>query len=464
MYDFGPLGAQNDDRLLEYFHITKQTRALVDPNYTPRPFIFVARSGTGKTALQLWLKGKKPGDLAVFISSGDTKLYDPDPRQNPGDLKLLMGVEFFTALISEIDQQRAVQGDLDRRAKEFLRRDWLGELGTLLPARLTGRLILGWGFTLEPSQRQKYLQKIRHENRLPKAASVLRGLAQEVQVFLVFDDPEEIVGEGLDFLTTENAIRLGALLYVLTNLHAIGVRVILFLKEQIFQNVRKHYQDYSQVADRVEGLSWTQDDLISMLEDRIQARFGTTWSDVFAFSKAQMAQQVLPLLVNGPRDLLHLCNTAGSNTDSTITLEDLLRGVDDLREERYDDMGRLYQQWPNIEQLVRALIRELTTQSDRDDLETNVIRSVFAELFSDPDSEVFELRMRERELPTSKKWIDKAMYGAPRIDEILFMIGCFGYVQAGRRVFPWESRDIAQFRRATKHFIAPLFVEQLSPD
>src|SRR5262249_16351321 len=151
-------------------------------------------------------------------------------------------------------------------------KDWKQSVGKFFSQNFVGISILGCGFTLKPEDRRSYLQELRRTNRLSAARNILEGMIAKKNVALVLDDPEFIVGEGLDDVTPENARRLGAFLSVLAEVHSIGIRVIVFLKEHILQNIRAHYTDFQHFADRIEGLEWTADDLIQMLQCRVLTR------------------------------------------------------------------------------------------------------------------------------------------------------------------------------------------------
>ena len=43
------------------------------------------------------------------------------------------------------------------------------------------------------------------------------------------------------------------------------------------------------------------------------------------------------------------------------------------------------------------------------------------------------------------------------LQEHVNVAGVVGYVENGRRIFPWEGRDVERFQAAEGHFVSPLF-------
>jgi len=317
MFDFGPLASQNDSALLSYFHATKQASSLVDFSNARSPFILVARPGAGKTALLKWLETFSKDPLTIVFKARTTRLSLGDSMLNVGDIRVMIAAELFAALISEIVERGQLSGKTLKEAKDFLSKGWTKILGGFFRQNFVGLSILGVGFTLKPDERRSYLQEIRRTDRLTAGRAVLESVAAQTKIACVMDDPEEIVSEGLDEITAENARRLGAFLSVLAEVHSLGVRVVVTLKEHILQNMRANYSDFQHFADRIEGLEWTSDDLVRMLERRVSKRLRTTWNNVFEFNQQALRQKLFPLLVNGPRDLLqHRGQGIRENLDS----------------------------------------------------------------------------------------------------------------------------------------------------
>jgi len=451
MRSFGPLSAEADADLLSYFHITDQVRELVDFGAPRSRFILIARPGGGKTAIRKWLRAKAGADLTVLLTSEQTRLYlDDEEHPNAGDLRLLISTELLTALVSEAVEREILPARLQAEAKRIVESGW-GELTKeFFKRKFGGVSILGCGITLKPAERRRYLQKIRQERHLEHIAGLAKSVAQAKKLLLVVDNPEELVASGLDDLTPDNAVRIGALLSVLGRVQSEGIRVVCFLKEQILQAVRTHYPDYQHFADQVEGLEWSAPDLIAMLESRVTTRLKADWSGVFTIEKDVFPSAVFPFLSNGPRDLLLLCNLAAKR-EGPIGKTLLLDGVRVLRGERLKDLTSQYKHWHRFDQFMSAMVTALVEKYGDRPIPRGGINAAFVEQYSRPKTAIHALRGVE--------WVDKARWEAPPVDERLFVAGCVGYIESGQRVFPWSGRDTTRFQVAESHFVSPLFSE-----
>jgi hypothetical protein len=451
MYDFGPLAAQNDDQLLRYFHTTRQATAMIDFRLPQPSFIFVARPGAGKTALLKWLTTRTVNHVPLIIRPDDTRLFSDDAVSNTGDIKVMIAAELFTALVSEIANRKLGSPGNLKAAKEFISTGWIDIIGKFFKHKFSGLSILGCGFTLKLEERRDYLREIRGTGRITASREILRRIAAEVKVSLVIDDPELIVGQGLQDVTDENALRLGAFLSILADVHSLGIRVVVFLKEHILQNTRAHYHDFRHFADRIDGLEWTADDLLAMLGDRVAKRLNSKWEKVFDTTPEAMRDDIFPWLVNGPRDLLCLCNLAGKE-NGKISEKRLEKAVRALRSEKWGELASHYgKQWPKIDLFARAMISALSTKYRTKPFPPSAVKTLFEAQHADPESEIHALR----KVP----WIDSARWDNPPVDEKLFLIGCLGYVYDEKWNYPWAGRSVDHFRLADLHFISPLFLE-----
>ena len=265
------------------------------------------------------------------------------------------------------------------------------------------------------------------------------------------DNPESIVGQGLEDVTKENAIRIGSFFSILNHLHSLGIQVIVFVKEHILRNVQKYYLDSTHFEDRIEGLEWTDSDLMDLIKIRIKKKLHLEWGDVFALNQTEFKDNILPCLINGPRDLLNICNTAGKEATNKITNPTLMRSIDVIKKKRWEHIYKQFnEQWPRIDELAQLVISLIMDSYGNKPFTRAQFKTAFEKEFHDPETPLNDLRTKE-------KWIRTAKWADPSVDEILFIIGCFGYVYKGEPYFPWAGRSLERFGVAEKIFISPLF-------
>ena len=450
MHYFGPPAAQNDVDLLSYFHVTRQAKSMIDFSMANPAFMYVARPGAGKTALRRWLAENSKNHMTIVITSEKTRLSSDDESLNSGDIRLIVEVELITAILSEVVKTKRGSEKARKKAKDFLSAGWDEVMGKFFKEKLGGLSILGCGFSLKPEDRKNYLKEIRQSDRLSSARKALKELTKELNILLVVDDPELVVGEGLDELTPNNARRVGALLSVLAIVHSLNARVIVLLRENILQNTREHYTDFQHFDGQIEGLEWTSQDLIELLNRRITTRMGTTWDRVFTVTSKTLEEKLFPYLVSGPRDLVTLSNLAGKD-GGKIPMARYTNAFRSYRSKKWDDLHTYYSaQWPGIDRFAKALITALTEKYNDRNIPINGINEEFEAQFIDTDSEIHRLR-------TSEPWIDRLKWESPPVDERLFIMGCVGYIVAKQKYFPWAGRDLDGFRLASSHFLSKGF-------
>ena len=452
MIDFGPLSARDDADLLKYFHKTDQANDLVQFRTPKSDFLFVARPGAGKTALVRGLESEVWGGRCLKITPDRFRVSDPTGRLNPADLRLILSSELLALVISDIAEKSADGGDIQKACKSFSGGTWKKITRKFFGKELKGLTILGCGFTLKEAARLDYVSELRSSRFEEEAESFLREWRSEIRLVLVMDDPELIVSEGFDSLTPENAARIGVLFSVLTSLHGSGVRIAAMLREHVLEAVRSQYENFQHFSDRISGLQWGEDDLLDLLKLRVRVRMEKKWGEVFAESEAVFQDEVFPYLVDGPRDLLFLCNSAVKRA-LPISITEIRRYLRPLRSQKVTEIGKRHRShWPGIDRFCVSVIEILKQQFPEGRFPNGAVTEEFEQAFSDPGSPIGLLR-------TSKKmgWLDLVRWDSPKADEILFAVGCLGYVENGRVQYAWSGRSLEAFRGAEEHLLSPLF-------
>ncbi len=447
---FGNPESRLDKDLLRYFHTTNQISGLIQPKTYPDEFLFVARPGAGKTAFKLWLQ-KSTQSRKVIVLGAENVRMEIDPRFNRGDLDLAMSAELAIGLVTEIYTHKLIPKEDLEKIKDTAENiiSWVKDFSK---KRFAGISILGFGFRLHPEQQKEYLEELRRTNKVQLANEALDVIVTRVPVTLVIDNPENIVTVGLMDTTPENAHRTGIFLGSLAELHSNrGVQVIALTKEHILQSVEDHYMDFRHYQDLISSLEWTEADLLQMIKLRIKNRLNLQWEDVFNISEKKFKEAVFPYLINGPRDLIEICNTAGSSGEKIS--QDLLKlGIETLRKKQWRYVKTSHgTHWPQIEVVASSMVKEIIKKFPENSFTKEEVQQLFKDQLQDSRADLFHLRQKE-------EWIDSAMWTPPTIDERLFSVGCLGYILEEEIFYPWRSRSLSKFADAETLFVSSLFI------
>ncbi len=449
MYDFGPLAANDDPRILDYFHTTNQISELLANPESKRSFLIVARPGGGKTALVTWLKNGPNSKRVITIDSSVARfLIDNDSIATHEDQSLFFSSELYRILFSKVIAKEDVSESLRSECNDYLNSIYEALKKTL--GKVNSISFAGFGFSLKPEEKRSYLDIIRKEQKITKAKPIIQRIAKEQKFILSIDNPESIVGKGLNVVTTENGIRIGSFFSSLAELKNLGIQVIVFVKEHIMQLVLNSFSDASHFKDQILSLEWTEKDLIELINLRVEKRISSNWENVFDITKDEFKRLVFPNLINGPRDLISVCNRAGDGK-GRITSHDLKQGINNLRNDKWREIQlEFINQWPGVDQFSRVIIeiinKEISSKEFTKDQFINVIKNEFEK----PDTALNQLRKKE-------DWINSALLDPPPVDERMFIIGVLGYIHDKTKYYPWSGQSVDRYRLANKVFISSLF-------
>jgi hypothetical protein len=144
-----------------------------------------------------------------------------------------------------------------------------------------------------------------------------------------------------------------------------GMRVLMFLRENIFERVRVMDTEFARLETCVVGLDWSEEQLLESVERRLNAQLtakfqlgGYTW-DLFFEGKGESRSAVFQYCQNRPRDVLTYCalalESAQAHKREQIMLEDLYDARRRFSDSRLKDLGDEYQE--NYPQIGRVLAR-----------------------------------------------------------------------------------------------------------
>ncbi|RIH64321.1 hypothetical protein D1164_14600 [Mariniphaga sediminis] len=448
MINFGPKAAQDDNDILKYFHKTRQIENVFEKKSEIKGFIFVTRSGCGKTALVKWLNSEKLKREKVYLSSSQFSLICDDESLSLENYKNIIAAELFLGLIDEFKDK--LSEPLKKKCNELVKKKWYESMGAFFKTKFAGISVLGNGFNLNPQERKEYLKSIKKTNKIEESGKLLEEISKELNLIVIVDNPESLVTKGLDEVNSDNSKRIGAFLSVLGNLEGKDIQVAAFTKEYIIQSVKKNYIDYNHFSDRICGLEWEKSDLTNMIDNRVTQKLNKTWDDIFKISKKSFEDNILPNLVSGPRDLIDICNTVGRDND-IISKKLMVEEFERLKNDKWNEIDVQYKsQWKNITVFSKQIIETLNNNS-LIEFNTHQFQDIIKNEFQNTESELYNLRSKA-------DWIFSAHWNLVEYLELFFLIGLLGYKKGNTKYFTWQGRFIDEFKKSNSYFITPLFL------
>jgi hypothetical protein len=137
-------------------------------------------------------------------------------------------------------------------------------------------------------------------------------------------------------------------------------RVLLFLRENVFERVRTTDTEFARLETCVVGLDWTKEQLLEMVERRLNLPFhsrlpvdGTTWNCFFE-NGDRAKDMIFDFCQYRPRDLLTYCSfavqAAQSHSHNRVMVEDIQQARKRFSDSRLKDLGDEYSEnYPQIQ-------------------------------------------------------------------------------------------------------------------
>jgi hypothetical protein len=319
---------------------------------------FIGRRGTGKTAITLQLS-KSPGKVLQIFP----EVFAPLNTTVDSEAFLSAHQKAFrsVAIAFELTLQFELLYDLlkaGKVSKDDLPDFVVQELGIadnedfdLRVVRFVTR-ILGH---LQSSNDKAWLKDIKRSKNL--ADAINKAIPSTSKQYTLIIDRLDESWNG----TPLNVSFLAALM------HACGEfttrlqcgRALLFLRENVFERVRKADSEFARLETRVVSLSWSQEQLVECIERRLNAPFNSRWPlggatwNVFFANPVESKQLIFDYCQNRPRDILtylkFAIETASSKQHKQIEIDDILSARKRFSDSRLKDLGDEYDEnYPRI--------------------------------------------------------------------------------------------------------------------
>lgn len=321
---------------------------------------FVGRRGTGKTAITYYLSATNQSAVQLhplaFVPASVTLSVETlrDTRQRP-----------FQSLIRAY--MRAIA---DEALSEWARKHMI-RINTL-PDCLTRERPFIEDFDFDKrvitflseitasldGPEKEWLKQMNRARDVAHAADQL-GSDEGLAATILFDRLDE-AWDGTD----KAVVFLMALMHSCVQLTSSlkSIRVLLFLRENIFERVRQLDNEFARLETSVVSLDWTRALLLEFIERRLQLPFNTkpalggeTWDHFFEGKNDHSSQSlVFDFCQERPRDVLTYCSfaieTAQAQKHPIVTIEDLQAARRRFSESRLKDLADEYSEnFPHID-------------------------------------------------------------------------------------------------------------------
>lgn len=346
-------------RMKDVFVLTPALAAGADFN-NPHCF-FVGRRGTGKTTITKYVEATQQNVIVIRpeifspASAGFSTEALREANQRP--FRSLIAA-FRRSLQNEVLNVWA--DDRSRHVSEpILARELADNAGLDFDMRTLAFIEETLG-ALQDGREKDWLMSIKQPKDMTREMAEA-GVGQP-RGFTVLLDAIDESWDGSEMAVIYLAALMHACLEV--NSHCSGARVLVFLRENIFERVRIIDTEFSRLETCVVGLDWSPEQLLEMVERRLNAPLtakfplgGVTW-DIF-FEGDGTRAMVFDYCQHRPRDVLTYTALALDNAQthkrSRIHIEDLQDARRRFSTSRLNDLGDEYQE--NYPQLSLVLSR-----------------------------------------------------------------------------------------------------------
>src|ERR1700722_1975500 len=301
---------REDEQVLEY-HVT--TSGILGC-YSNLPMtLLLGIKGIGKsTAFKVLTAEKREGCLISGYAPG-AKRFDIRASLRPGLFRQRFYSLFLAAIISLIEKSDVGQS-AEKRALTQLLGPLLdsvikpaGEAISTARSRVKGASAYGFGLTLDLSEDIE--KKLDQFDCVAARTKVISYAGRGISVRIFIDDPDQALPVGEQGLNSLIGMILAA---NQININCNGVAgVTILLKTHVYRSVSGNEELANIFPTQIGSLSWTREELIEAVDQRLKFA-NCSYDNVFALSKKDMGEKIVPLLRNGPRDLFAWIALAGN--------------------------------------------------------------------------------------------------------------------------------------------------------
>ena len=344
----------------DVFVTTPAYQAAATPEF--QKCFFIGRRGTGKTAINLSVCDQSKSAVQIHPQVLAPLAFDFDLdefRESHQKAFKSLTSGFALALLLEFAMQANARGKIDvgnlplfaqKEIKISDNADFDLRVIRLIDAiikALKSKKDAAW---LKENKKWKELGKVLNKENI--------GRRGEITILI---DRIDDSWDGSD----QNVIFLAAFMHAcveVMNLVEWG-RVLLFLRENVFERVRAIDTEFARLETSVVGLEWTREKLLELVERRLMVPFntklplgGAVWAAFFE-DPDKTQDVVFDYCQNRPRDLITYCGLAVDNALSRnhqkIQIDDLLDARKRFSDSRLKDLCDEYDEnYPQLQLVI----------------------------------------------------------------------------------------------------------------
>jgi SpoVK/Ycf46/Vps4 family AAA+-type ATPase len=425
----GPLEANDDDNLTEYFVLFGDFSNVAKKNR----FIVVGPKGTGKSAIKkhLYENRAAAGKLTIDLDDSLGFSLSQLKTKSPAEIKNKMKGYLIALILNHLSSLKDIP-EQDKTRFEKLKK------GEPLIEKLLKPLSIKAGFVeyaikdLFPKQKQSDLLKLID----PAVSETIREVLKKKDFWIIIDDIDTVFTSD----DAESSLRfVEGLIYSASDLciktFKKRVWILLMLRSEIFEELLRKATELDKEMTYIWEIVWDAEALKKCLAERIRWAYGEKkgkpswkyWTLLFDVSSEKEVESLqnylLERIINGPRDLLLLVDQARETAEKRTLKKIRIKDIEDS-EYNYGEL-KLRQITSNFQRIywdIDLVIDRLFREGKQIYTRNELINHINNNLLTNP-----EVRSDFKTLT----WLGKR--SSFKFIQILYRTGCIGYWDESKR-------------------------------